>query len=125
MATPTPFPGVYADVLWNTNILPIIPGVTKTATGSIDGIATTPFANPTTDAQMISRINSLIAATCYSAEGYDCLQNTYGGITYNNIPARYVWMGAGNAADQLIVTAPGVYQYIPTDIRYPPNYPPL
>ena len=127
-----PFPGLYCDPYFTTSILPVIAGSPQgTAAGtalaaSYNGIVLEGL-NPVNALDAIKIINLNISKNCYRNKviepyPYDCLQNTYDGITYANIPARYVIMGEGNVADQLIVTAPGVYQYIQTDIRYPPAY---
>jgi hypothetical protein len=143
-----PQPGeLYADVLFNTALLPaFVKGddgnpVAKVAAASILQLSLGASANPTTPALMRDRINIIISRECYQdttynaaeGKGFDCLQNAYvgpsGPIVGQNIPSRYVIMGgkvtAGtikNQADQLEVTAVGQSTFLQTDWRIPPNY---
>jgi hypothetical protein len=123
MAFPTPFPGLYCDPYFTTSILPVIPGKpfgTSAGTGiplaaSYNGIALT-GGNPDGKQQMIDRINLNVSLNCYNGETsvFNCLTMCIG--------SRYVIMGSGYQADQLIVTALNVSEYISSDIRYPPTY---
>lgn len=144
-----PQPGeLYADVLFNTDLLPaFVKGdsgapIAKVAAASILVLSIgTNTANPLTADTMRTRINIIISDQCYQGTtytaatntGFDCLQNTYTGplgpVVGQNIPSRYVIMGgkviAGtvqNQADQLEVTAVGQATYLQTDWRVPPNY---
>lgn len=148
---PIPTPGdLYADVLWNTALLPpyILNGAgewkTKSSVARYDGI---PWnnTNPTTGTAMRININSRISNIVYSSEtgGYDCTNNVYGDgsatypfVTVPNIPSRYVVMGGNNdlpvgtqrqQADLLEVTAANAatgWTFLQTDWRAPPDYNP-
>ena len=120
MAAPNPTsPGLYCDPLFRTSIIPAVGtgGETKNPSlaASINGVAF-PFSNPTSEAQMITFVNSVMSSTAYnSPSGFDCRIQCLG--------SRYVIMGGGatpNAADQLFVSSTGVITYTPTDWRAPP-----
>lgn len=137
----TKYPGLYADVLWNTALLPAF--IVNTATGaridkkaglaaSINGVVWD-VPNPTSKLEMIDGINAIITFECYGVRinpGYVCTQNVYDGVTANNIPSRYIVMGGtatpGDSfkADQLQVNGVGSANadYLQTDWRSPPNY---
>jgi hypothetical protein len=119
MAAPNPTsPGLYCDPLFRTSIIPSVGtgGETKaTLAASINGVVF-PFSNPTSQAQMITFVNSVMSGVAYSSpSGFDCRIQCLG--------SRYVIMGGGatpNAADQLYVSPTGEITYIPTDWRSPP-----
>jgi len=143
-----PTPGqLYADVLWNTALLPdYVKGdnglpVAKQVPANTQYLEIA--VNPLDQLSMIARINTVISARCYqdtiynetTNTGFNCLQNAYvgpdGPIVGQNIPSRYVVMGGRiptgqglvrNQADQLLVTAVGQSTYLQTDWREPPNY---
>ena len=135
MSQPTPVPpspGFFADPLWNTSILPVIPDRTKTPllAASTNGLRLV-GGNPSNITAMINSVNTNISIACYSGaiDGYDCLTMCLG--------SRYVIMTGGpdsspntvpQLGDQLIVRAPGGLanvEYIQTDWRTPPNYLPV
>ena len=130
---------LYADVLWNTALLPdeiVVGGVTyeKSAPGgftlaaSINGqVVFGNVSNPIDAPGMITRINETITYYCYGGEDnvvvFDCLTTT---IPY---PSRFVIMNGTvprftqtQQADQLIMTAFNAYTYLGTDWRSPPAY---
>ena len=132
---------MYADVLWDTSVLPAsitVGGITylkKNQTGgtlasSINGVESRINSNPTTELAMIARINRNISYYCYGgAEDeplpFDCKTTA---IPY---PSRFIIMNGtvtvgtqSQMADQLIVTASNTVNYLQTDWRSPPDYNP-
>jgi hypothetical protein len=148
---PIPTPGeLYADVLWNTALLP--PYIQnpagewkeKSSVARYDGISWD-NSNPTNGPAMRININQRISSVVYSSPsgGYDCTNNVYGDgsalhpfVTAGNIPSRYVVMGGDNnltvgtqrqQADLLEVTAANAatgWTFLQTDWRAPPDYNP-
>lgn len=120
MAAPNPtYPGLYCDPLFTTSVIPAnspITGDPKLAlAASINGVVF-PYSNPTSQAQMISFVNTVMSGVAYGAPtGFDCATMCR--------PSRYVIMGGGatpNAADQLLVDAAGNIIYNQTNWQAPP-----
>jgi hypothetical protein len=134
---------LYADVLWNTGLLPnsITVGSTtyqKRAPGqppgslaaSINGVVVQGrTSNPPDGPASIVSINKTITYWCYGGEEdvvvFDCLTTS---IPY---PSRFIIINgtvtAGTqtqVADQVIVTSTGQHSYLATDWRSPPAYAP-
>jgi hypothetical protein len=131
----------FADVLWNTSVLPttiVVGGTTYTKQNpdgtplpaSINGVESRSIVSPEDKDQMIQSINQNISFYCYKASfapyPYNCLTNVYNGVTYPGlIPSRYITMGPGSgagSADKLEVNGVGEANatYETTDIRTPP-----
>ena len=131
-------PKFFADVLWDTSVLPNRIVVTdpltgqkttydKKAPGGLPLAASYPNgvdsrgASPGSIGQMVESINQNISYYCYNGATftpypYDCLTNAYDNgssiVTYPGlIPSRYITMGPGEgagSADKLQVNGIGV-----------------
>lgn len=127
-------PGLYSDNLFNTTLFPQTTPAPRSgnkkaqyANTSVNGTSWI-YDDPEDAGQFIVNLNAALGSLIYgNAAAFSCLQDN---VSY---PVRYVVMhnsAAPNpnpqaaAAHQLIVTAPGVYTYITTDWRIPPNYNP-
>jgi hypothetical protein len=124
-----PLPGLYADCLWKTSLLPAT--ITNTSgtydkaipggASSVNGIPYT-FANPVNEQNMVDNINIAISGYAYGGQtsGYDCKTAVR--------PCRYVIMTpygvptTNPRADQLIINADGSTTFLQTDWRVPPDY---
>jgi hypothetical protein len=122
MSYTTPVPGIYADCLFNTNLLPAnITGsnsqvYNKVVSGSINGSSYV-YTDPETQADMINNVNAWVSTNCYGSGfgGYVC-----SGPSAAVKPCRYIVMHSGvqnppQAAHQLLIDAAGNPTFITTN----------